>query len=273
MHKESKHDLYRLPLGRRITGRWRALPDFLIIGAQKAGTTTIYDNLIKHPKVAPADIKEVHYFDNNWQKHENWYRAHFHFEKKLRAAGQITGEASPYYLYHTLVPQRVKQVCPNARFIVVLRNPVERAYSHFHHEKRKKREPLSFEEALQQEHQRLVGEEARIKTGAVSSSFTHQHYSYMDRGNYAKQLENWFTHFPREQFLILESSQLNHNFPETFSRIYDFLGLQDHPLPQPKRSNVGDYDKMAPATREALEHYFKPLNENLFELLGERYDW
>lgn len=275
MHKESRHDNYRLPLRRRITGQWRALPDFLIIGAQKAGTTTVYDNLVKHPQVAPADIKEVHFFDNNWHKGENWYRAHFDIQRSLSATHppRITGEASPYYLFHGLAPQRVKQLCPSVKLIVIFRNPVDRAYSHFHHEKRKRREPLSFEEALEQEPYRLAGEETRLSSGTVTSSFAHQHYSYLARGDYAMQMENWLRHFPREQFLLLENSALNRHFSETFARIFQFLNLEPFEQEQPRRSNVGSYEKMAPETRARLQEHFAPRNERLFTLIGEKYDW
>jgi hypothetical protein len=273
MYKESKHDAYTLGLGRRLTGPWRALPDFLVIGAQKAGTTTIYDNLVKHPQVAAADIKEVHFFDNNWERGVNWYRAHFELERRLAAQSMITGEGSPYYLFHPLTPQRVKQLCPAVKLIAIFRNPVDRAYSHYHHEKRKGREPLSFEDALAQEEQRLAGEEERIVNGGVMSSFAHQHFSYKARGNYARQMRKWLEHFPREQFLLLESGALNRDFSATFRRVYDFLELPHHELPEPKRSNVGSYDKMVLETRAELTRHFAPMNEELFEIVGERFNW
>src|SRR5690606_20854753 len=142
------------------------LPDFIILGAQKAGTTTIYDNLVKHPDVKPCDIKEVHFFDRNWLKAANWYRAHFPLRTGKEADGNpgkwITGDGSPYYLFHPQVPARVKQICPSSRLIVILREPVERAYSHYQHEKRKDREPLSFEDAIATEEQRLVGEAEKL---------------------------------------------------------------------------------------------------------------
>src|SRR5690349_18634828 len=101
MTEPTRHDLYHLPLLRRLSGPFRVLPNYIILGAQKAGTTTIYDNLIKHPAVRPCDIKEVHFFDKNWQKGENWYRGHIPL--KLQTS-EITGEGSPYYLFHPLVP-------------------------------------------------------------------------------------------------------------------------------------------------------------------------
>jgi len=280
MYKESRHDVYSLPLLRRLTGYWRALPDFLIIGAQKAGTTTVYDNLVKHPLVRPADIKEVHFFDNNWHKGKNWYKAHFDARPSTAQTNEpqhtrdwITGEASPYYLFHPLAPGRVKQVCPQARLIVILRNPTERAYSHYHHEARKGREPLSFEQALAEEDSRLLGEEDRLRTGTANSSFPHQHYSYRSRGEYAGQLENWLQHFPREQFLVLESSRLNRDFAGQFQRIYDFLNLPPVEIAQPRRSNVGSYEKMPEHIRQDLNTHYAPHNERLYEILGESLGW
>ena len=278
MTEPSRHDLYRLPLLRRLTGGMRTLPDFLILGAQKAGTTTVYDNLVRHPAVAPCDIKEVHFFDRNWNRGQNWYRGHFPMEReraRARAAGQarLTGEGSPYYLFHPHVPGRVKALCPHARLIVVLRNPVERAYSHYQHEKRKGREPLDFEAAIAAEADRLLSETARLQSDPSYQSFAHQHYSYQARGHYAEQLEAWFYLFPREQFIILESSDLNHRFSETFARLYQFLGLPAHDLPQPRRSNVGSYEKMSDAARDHLTAYFRPHNQRLEDLLQRKFDW
>jgi hypothetical protein len=272
--KPTKHDLYRLPLWRRATGAWRALPDFLILGAQKAGTTTLYDNLVKHPRVVPADIKEVHFFDSNWTRGVNWYRGHFALKSALqREAGTITGEGSPYYLFHPLVPARVRQVVPAARLLVVLRDPVERAYSHYQHEKRKGREPLSFEEAVAAEPERLAGEMERVGADAGYASFALQHYSYVERGKYAEQLRRWFAMFPREQLLVLTSDELNREFNATMERAFEFLGVPPHSVERPKRSNVGSYEKMSEQTRAELSDLFRPHNAELEEMLGRKLGW
>lgn len=278
MSEPSRHDRYSLPIIRRITAPWRVLPDFVIIGAQKAGTTTLYDNLVKHPAVHSCDIKEVHFFDSNWGKGENWYRAHFATQREKTGAQArrelwITGEGSPYYLFHPLVAGRMKQVCPQARFIVILRDPVERTYSHYQHEKRKGREPLSFQDALADEEQRLAGEANRIISGAADTSFPHQHYSYKARGHYAEQLEEWFRHFPREQFLILESTVLNEDFSGVFRQVHKFLGVEPQELPLPKRSNVGTYETMDARIKAELSAYFAPHNQRLYKLLGRELDW
>lgn len=274
----SSHDRYRLPLTRRLTAGWRVLPDFIILGAQKAGTTTIYDNLVKNPAVVPCDIKEVHFFDNNWHKGQNWYRAHFATQRQKSAAQQagrswLTGEGSPYYMFHPCVPARVKALCPQARLIVVLRNPVERAYSHYQHEKRKGRESLSFEEALAAEDHRLQGKREKLLVDPIYKSFSHQHYSYKTRGHYAEQLAEWFKIFPREQFHIIESHELSHSFTRTFQDLQLFLGLVPADIAEPKRSNVGHYTSMPESTRHALVNYFEPYNQQLFTLLGRTFPW
>ncbi len=278
MSEPSRHDRYNLSIVRRLTGPWRVLPDFVILGAQKAGTTTLYDNLIKHPAVHPCDIKEVHFFDTNWGKGETWYRSHFAAQRKKNAALKnqipwITGEGSPYYLFHPLVAARMKDVCPEARFLIVLRDPVERAYSHFQHEKRKGREPLSFQDALADEEQRLSGEAERIISGAAGTSFSHQHYSYKARGHYSDQLEEWFRHFPREQFLIIDSHSLGNDFSNTLTKVHAFLGIEPIGCPQPKRRNVGTYERMDDIIRAELSVHFAPINHKLYELLDRKFDW
>lgn len=276
--KLSAHERYSLSIFRRLTGFARVLPDFLILGVQKAGTTTLYNNLVRHHHVHQADIKEVHYFDTNWERGENWYRAHFALKNEKNKALKngvpwLTGEGSPYYIFHPLAPGRVKKVCPNARMIIILRNPVDRAYSHYHHEKRKGREPLTFEEALADEDSRLLGEADRIMSGGVSTSFAHQHYSYKTRGYYVDQLEKWFAQFPREQFLIIENSELSRNLQSTFDQVCTFLGIDPVEIEQPRIKNVGSYEPMNPETRSQLVEHFAPYNQKLYALLGTDYGW
>src|SRR5579885_2674785 len=137
---------------RTITSSIRLLPDFIIIGTQRGGTTSLYAYLGQHPQIAPAVIKEVHFFDNNYERGVGWYRTQFPFliEKSIaKNIGQqnfITGEASPYYLFHPHVPERAAKVVPGAKLIVLLRNPIDRAYSHYYHEVELGHEKLSFEQ-------------------------------------------------------------------------------------------------------------------------------
>ena len=127
------------------------LPNFLIIGAQRCGTTTLYNQLVSHPDISPATTKELHYFDINFSKGIQWYKEQFNDER-------IIGEASPYYIFHPLCPKRIFDIIPEVKIIVLLRNPVERAYSHYWHEIRLGKENLSFEDAISEESSRIKNE-------------------------------------------------------------------------------------------------------------------
>ncbi len=148
-------------------------PRFLIIGAQRSGTTSRYEYRLVHPRVAPAARKEIHCFDLRFDKGMDWYRAQF----PDCAGGLVTGEASPYYVFHPHVPERVRRHLPDVKLITLLRNPVDRAYSHYQHEVRLEREPLSFEEATEREGERLDGELDRMLEDESYYSLRHQHYS------------------------------------------------------------------------------------------------
>ena len=143
-------------LSRLASGHMRSLPDFIMIGGMKCGTTSLFQYLQQHPGVSRVYVEEVHFFDLHYGRGLNWYRAHFPVKGKGEAT--ICGDDSPYYIFHPLVPARVREDVPGAKLIALLRNPVDRAYSHYHHELRRGREDLSFEKALDREEERLEGE-------------------------------------------------------------------------------------------------------------------
>ena len=120
---------------RMVTNRWRALPDFLIIGAQKAGTGFLHHYLTEHPAILSAAQKEIHYFTIHYGRGPGWYRAQFPLERLVHPAGHMTGEASPNYIYHPRAAERANDLVPSARIIAILRDPVSRATSHFFWEK------------------------------------------------------------------------------------------------------------------------------------------
>lgn len=263
-----------LQRSRAWTSALRVLPDFLILGAQRAGTTSLYSYLSAHPNIAPALVKEVHFLDYNFERGEGWYRAHFPTQfEKWRKNFLVTGEGSPYYLFYPHAAWRAKHLVPRAKLIVLLRNPVERAYSHYQHQVRMGLEDLAFEEALAREAERLIGEFEIILDDPSYYSFNYQNYSYRARGMYAEQLTRWFKFFPREQFLILQSEAFYQEPAHTFERVLDFLNL---PRWQPETfrvSNEGAYEKMNPQTRAALGEFFAPHNARLYELLGVEFNW
>lgn len=266
---------------RATTNPIRMLPHFMIIGTQKGGTTSLYQYLIEHPCIAPIWIKEPHFFDIYFYKGVHWYRSHFpttveqYYARHIQKHDLITGEASPYYLFHPQAARRVAKTLPRAKFILVLRNPVDRAYSQYQHQTRQEGvEPLSFEEALASEEQRLAGEEAKILRDEKYFSFNHRHYSYLARSKYIEQLPAWMDVFPREQFLILRSEDLYADPKAIVKQTLDFLDLPSSYLKQEyKPFNDAKYAKMAPATRERLLAYFKPYNARLYDYLGRDFGW
>ncbi|UCG37660.1 MAG: sulfotransferase domain-containing protein [Candidatus Bathyarchaeota archaeon] len=255
------------------------MPDFIIIGAQRCGTTSLYNYLIQHPWIAPASNKEVHFFDYNFGKGLAWYRAHFpsflhkYYSRRVQGQDTITGESSPYYLFHPHVPNRILETAPQVKLIVILRNPVDRAYSHYHHERRLGFEALSFEEAIRREEERLEGELERMIRDEKYHSFNHQHYSYLSRGIYVDQIRAWMNLFPKNQILILKSEDF-HNDPRTvYNETVKFFGLPAWQLGNFKEFNVGDYPKMPAAMRKHLSSYFNSHNKRLYEYLGRDFGW
>lgn len=268
---------------RASTSRLRLLPDFIIIGVQKGGTTSLYRYLIEHPAIAPIYVKEPHFFDIYYHKGMGWYRAHFpmltekYAAQVVRKQQLLTGEASPYYLLHPLAAKRVATTLPRVKLIVLLRNPVDRAYSQYQHQRRQPGvEPLSFEEAIERETERLAGEEEKMLQNERYASFNHRHYSYLARGTYIEQLPRWMKMFPREQFLILKSEDLFSNPAATVTQTLEFLNIPISKEQQEKvykPFNEARYESMAPETRAKLVEYFKPLNARLYEFLGRDFGW
>ncbi|MCT7949166.1 sulfotransferase domain-containing protein [Ancylothrix sp. C2] len=240
-------------------------PHFLIIGAQKSGTTSLYNYLIQHPQISPAKTKEIHFFDLNYHQEIDWYKAQF-----PQQAGQntITGESSPYYLFHPRVPQRVHQHFPQIKLIILLREPVARTWSHYHHEIRLKYETLSFEQAIASEPQRLQGETEKLLAEDNYYSFNHQHYSYLARGIYHQQIKNWQQYFPKEQILILKSEDFYANPAQTLNQTLEFLEIPPHTIESYPKYNSGSYPEIYPATKQYLINYFQPHNQKLAKDLG-----
>lgn len=267
--------VYTLP-----TSGARLLPSFLIIGAQRAGTTSLYRYLAQHPAVGPVVLtKGAHYFDTNYDKSLAWYRAHFPtrwYQSHVRrrdGLDLITGEGSPYYVFHPLAPYRIKETVPDAKFLLMLRDPVERAYSHYQHELARGFEHLSFGSALESEPERLAGERERIIRDHTYNSFEFQHHSYLARGRYLDQILVWRSLFPPEQMLVIKMEDFFSNPERGFRSVLDFLGLPSWRPAAFDRYNAHKYSKMDPHTRRWLTEYFAEANRELARYLGMDLDW
>ena len=247
------------------TKRVRILPSFLVIGAQRAGTTSLFYYLCGHPDVARPATKEIHFFDDNYWRGADWYRSYF----ALSFGGErATGEATPYYLFHPAVPARVAATIPDAKLVVLLRNPVDRSYSHYRKMKRMGIERLSFKKALAAEERRLAGEEERLLADPRYRSGHHRRHAYVGRSLYADQLERWLGAFPRDQLLVLLSEDFFARPAEVYAETLGFLGLPPWEPEALEDRNPASYRPLPPGLRAALEERFAEPNARLARLLG-----
>jgi hypothetical protein len=257
---------------RRLSNSPRLIPSFVIIGAQKGGTASLFNYLMLHPLVARPLRKEVHFFDLNYQRGWDWYRAFF---PRAPSNGHIvTGEASPYYLFHPHVPARVAAALADARFIVLLRDPVERAWSHYLHNRRGGREGRDFGTAVAEEASRLPVEEARLAEDEHAVSWFHRHCSYVARGRYLEQLLRWTRYVARDRILVLASEHLFAQPADSYARVLEFLKLPAHRLSAfPAFNSRLETAGLDSTLRRQLAAYFGPYNEELFGWLGCRFEW
>jgi hypothetical protein len=250
---------------RRATAAVRTLPDVVILGAQRGGTTSLFDWLAAHPSVAPSTTKEVHYFDRHYGNGERWYRAHF----PLRGSRRLALEATPYLLFSPLAPGRVAADLPRStRFIVLLRDPVQRAISQYWHSRRIGAEDQPLAVALAREQERLAGQQEIVLGG--EESFAFRNFSYQARGRYAEQLTRWFDVIERQRFLVMESEELFRDAGGP-ARVLEWLGLTPLDRPFPATNDAPRHHHEEEAVVEELRHYFAPYNEELFALLGTRF--
>lgn len=250
----SRRWLRRIGIGlwRRVTAPARLRPSFLIIGAQKSGTTALFGLLAAHPLVLRPLRNEVHYFDDFHDRGRRWYRSHFPLN---RGGSHITGEASPSYMIHPLAPRRAAALDPRMKLIAILRDPVERALSHHAMSTRKGREWLPFEAAVDAEAERLSSIGEAVPDGPRYKYHSVRVHSYLKRGRYAEQLQAWLKHFPRGNLLMLRTEDFWADGNRTANRVYDFLGLPPHRLPVGKFTGQRRYS-IDPALRKRLERLF-----------------
>lgn len=249
----------------------RMLPQFLIIGAQKSGTTTLFRYLLTHSKILKPIMKEINYFDEFYHKGWNWYRMHFPFSKP----GHLTGEASTSYLFSIHAPQRIKEHLPNVKFIVLLRNPIERAYSHYYHELRNGNETITdFNTAIEKESERIDKNYHRMTRDSSFYDPNVRRFAYIKKGIYADQFERWFVYFKPCRFKIIESNRLFKNPKDVVNEIADFLEISNEFNFEPKIYNLGKYkNNLDQNIYNKLREFYTPHNERLYRIIGERYDW
>jgi hypothetical protein len=256
----------------RLTGPARMLPGFLIVGAQRCGTTSMYRTLSQHPDVVKSVLhKGVHYFDMNYVRGLSWYRAHFPL--RLRRAGAVTFESSPYYMFHPLAAERIAADLPGVKLLVLVRDPAERAYSAHAHELARGFETESFEQALELEPQRLAGEAERMRAEPGYLSFSHQHHAYLARGRYSQQLARLEALVGRDRIHVVDSGDFFAKPEPVYDAVLDFLGLRRHDYPAFEQHNARPRSPLPSALRARLEAEYAPLDIELSDWLGQAPSW
>jgi hypothetical protein len=255
----------------RLSSGLRMLPDFLLVGTQRGGTTSLFRALAAHPDVAQPNLhKGVHYFDVNYARGMDWYRGHF----PLRRGSRLAFESAGYYMHHPLAPERIVADLPGVRLLVLLRDPVERAYSAHKHELARGFETeASFERALALEPERLDGEADRIRNEPGYLSHGHRHHSYLDRGHYADQLDVLFALFGRDRVHVAYAEEFFGEPEPCYDAIVDFLGLPRWRPSAFERHNARPSSPLTAELRERLAEHFAPYDERLAALLGEAPPW
>ena len=254
------------------------LPDFLIIGAQKCGTTSLYSYLIQHPGIVSAKKKEIHFFGNpeTRKRGEAWYRGHFpsrsyrkSLEKKL-GYSPITGEATPD-MNQPFMPKLVHELLPNAKLIAIFRNPIDRAFSQYHHKRKiSGSEPLTFEEAIAQSALSFPDE----LMNSPKLYYQSPHRSYITRGFYAEQLERWYQYYPKDRVHIISSEEFFADPASELRETVKFLEVPEFDFDCTVAKNIGGYGaEMSKEVRGHLEEIYRPHNRRLYELTGKNFGW
>jgi len=261
-----------------LTAFSRVLPNFLIIGPPKSGTSSLFYYLCLHPCVAIPKKKEIYFFDLDYSNGMNWYKAHFPtiFQKYIMIAQHgyfSTGEATPSYLFNPHAPKRVYQSIPDVKLIILLRNPIDRAYSHYYHMVRCGYESLSFGDAIAKEQEWLPRERELYSLDDKYISSRYRNFSYLAQSIYIDQILNWHKYFSKQQLLIINSEHFYNNTRAAMKTAYDFLSLPENILNQFQPTNVSRYPPMNPTTRKKLIEYFMPHNQRLYDYLALNYGW
>lgn len=266
----------------RLTAERRMLPSVLICGGQRCGTTSMYRALNQHPAMLKAVLhKGVHYFDTEYRHPLAWYRGHFPLLRTARAVQRRNGiapvafESSPYYMYHPLAGARIAADLPGVRLIVLVRDPVERAYSqHAHEVARGYEAETDFVRALALEEERTAGETARLAADPGYRSHSHQHHAYRARGQYADYLERLADAVGRDSILVVDSHEFFVTPEPVYARVLHFLGLPPRGTPVFERHNARPRPAAMPeSVRRELGAHFEPYDKRLIDWLGHEPSW
>ena len=239
--------------------------DFILAGAQKSGTTALHYFLSKHPHITMGDQQEMHFFDNDALFVSEPDYEELHKRYPLLGPSMIAGDCTPSYLYYEPAAERIYKYNPKIKLLILLRNPVDRAFAHWNMQRFRGREPLDFFNAVREEQTRIAGappSEAR-------------RFAYVDRGFYGRQLARLFKFFPREQLKVLKFEDFQKKQAETLANIFSFLGRTPLRSVRSKDRNIVPYERaMNWEERVFIYNLFAEDIANVEQMLGwDCSDW
>jgi len=261
-----------------LTGSIRVLPDFLVIGAKRCGTTSLFYHLPEHPCISKSPYDNMGFFNDNFHLGINWYKSFFptiftRNKIKSKFGDCMTFDVTTTYMEEESTANNVYQTKPNMKIIVILRNPVDRAYSHYHVNVKEKSEKRSFEDAIFEEMNRIKSERIIQNKNKNLRVFTPNNIHYLKKGFYALQLKSWFKIFPREQILVLSTEEFQEDQNIIYKKIFDFLNIPNMKIKSTEKMEKGNYIPMKHDTQNLLLDYFRQYNYELFELINSEFDW
>ena len=250
----------------------RSEPDFLIIGSQKAATTTLHSYLSKNTNIQSSKIKETQFFNMNYDRGIKYYKSCF----PIKRNDKLTFETTPDYIDHPLAPKLCHQLLPNVKLIVTLREPVERAFSHFNFVQGYSNEEkeISFEEGLKLEQTRINKAFDLIYSDRYNSARMFSNYGYLRKGEYANHIINWLEYYPIENFHFVDFKDIINDINAVTHKICNFLKIPFQEVSQQKKMNVTKYNsEIKKETYFKLKSHYQEYNKRLFQLIQTELDW
>ena len=255
-----------------ITGPNRVLPDFLIIGAKRCGTTSMFFNLPKHPSILKSHHDNMGFFNDNFHLGQNWYKSFFvtkshkkNIEKKYGRC--LSFDTTTTYMENKSTAENVKRIKSDMKIIVMLRNPVDRAYSQYNRTIKDDTELRIFEDVINNEIKKL--NENKYNTIETKRNESN----YVKKGLYYEQLKPWFEIFPNKNIGVFSTEEFKKDGQKTYNEIFSFLDLPEYIIKDNKIMEKGDYSPIDKETRTVLSNFYELHNEKLFKLIGKRFDW
>jgi len=264
---------------RRLSPLTRAMPDFIVIGAQKSGTSSMFFYLRQHQQVVRPMFKEIYYFDRNYARGLSWYGCNFPAQTTLdrlndrRGHRHLTFEATATYIFDADVPRRIARDIKTRKFIALLRNPTDRAISAYWHARRLGLETRSLEAALADEMAWHDAQQAVDAGRRAEPAGPPPYLAYLRRGIYHEAVANWQRSFPADNLLVIQSETMFADPAATMARVFRFLDLPPIEAMDFEPKNVGDYAESDPAARRFLNDFYRPHNDKLGALTGNSFTW